>query len=120
MTTAFREKAIAKRLKLMAMAPEIGRGTTGEEGANWEVRTPAEGIDAYDGESDEMPSAMCLVWYIVDDGETIRREPMLVDGEQLALRVGNRASTPIGGDRYVSATRYVGGALIVTFDECDG
>lgn len=120
MSYAFKSRDVAERLRSRALLQERSSGSqTLEEGANWEAKTPPEGIPAADSESDTIPSALCAVYYMVDDGGTITRTPAIVDGQPLKLRIGNRASAEIGGNRFISATRYVGGALIVTFDDCD-
>lgn len=120
MSYAFKSREVAERLRSRALLQHRGNGSqTLEEGANWEAKTPPEGIPAADPESDTIPSALCAVYYMVEDGGTITRTPAMLDGQPLKLSIGNRSTTEIGGDRFISATRYVGGALIVTFDECN-
>jgi len=86
--------------------------------ANWEVKTPSDGIDGWDG-GDTIPAEKCDVYMMVESGGSITRSPVLgKDGVQMKVLVGNRSRLEIDGNRFVSATRYVGGALIVTFDDC--
>jgi hypothetical protein len=116
----FADRTTAEKLRQMAGLPAIrDTRTTPEEGANWEVRTPSAGIAAKTAAAETYPSAECDLFYIVTDSAGVIRRVQALDGSTpVKLRVGNRSTTAIPGNRFVSATRYIGGAYIVTVDDC--
>lgn len=120
----FADIAVASRLRSMASVPTTPTGASTEHGNDWsevwEVKTPPTGIPAAGVHTDTSTFTLvaCKAFYLVVDGNLIKRRAVMVDGQQLELRVGNKSRDAIPGNAYVGVTRFVGGAFIVTWAEC--
>jgi hypothetical protein len=117
----FKDEVVALRLREMAAIPTGPASDLGSDDSElWEVKTPSAGIPGTSSQTDSSSFNLvsCKAFYLVVDGNQVKRRPVMINGTQLELKVANKASEPIPGNSYVGVTRFVGGAFIVTWAEC--
>jgi hypothetical protein len=119
----FTEETVALRLREMAAVPSGDSTASGIDISElWEVKTPPSGIPGASTQSDTSTFNLvsCKAFYLVVDGNTVKRRKVMVKGQQLELKVANKATDAIPGNSYVGVTRFVGGAFVVTWQDCNG
>lgn len=125
----FQQRYIAERLKMQALDLRgVPTPPLVDDCVMWLLRTPSAGIDAFDAddtdpltwEDTDVPSAFCTAWSLYEtDTGTIRRSKQYdEDDNQIELLVANLAPQAIPGDRWLGATRMIGGALLATWLAC--